>query len=112
MRTHKQHIARVGKALAATAIGLELLGKAIVSAGQIPDRVIVLGIGKPPHCHLAGIASLGRRQRIERPSHPPRQKIGLIVRELLGLPWRHVAVEDGFLHILPKGEFLRHVRIG
>ena len=109
---YEQHVAGVGEALAAPAVGLELFRQAVVDAGEVADGYVVLGVGEPPQRHVPGITGI-RLDRSPQAWHQPGEdRLAIGGREFAGLPRRHPARFDLLANGLPRAEVAVQVGCG
>ena len=103
-RVHKQHVAGVGKTLAASTVGLEIVPQAKVDARQVADCGVVLGMREPPQRCASGITGVGLNGRPQAGYQPGQQRLTIGGRQLAGLPRRHPPGLDLFPYRLPDSK--------
>ena len=104
LRAEEQHVARVGEAFAAAAVGSELPAEAKVDSREVAHRGVILGIREPAHRHRTRVAGLRVCGIIKSGVDPGEQGVFLLRTERLRLGGRHVAFADRILDLLPKNE--------
>ena len=106
--SHRHRVADVRKPLAANAVGGKLASprRPHVDAGEIADRVVVLGVAQPSQRHRTGVAGPRGGFRIERRRDPAHQLFPLGRGRLRRILRRHVAQTQ------PLGDVTEHLGLG
>ena len=104
---HELHVAEVREPLAADRVARRVDADLDVDAGQIANRIGVLGTGQPPDGHASGLAGVRGFVGFHGRSDPRRRRLALGVRRLLGrLERRHHAGLEHVGNLLPILEML------
>ena len=91
-RRHDERVAGVREAFARGAVRREIAGGLEVDAGQVADRVVVLGVAEAADDDAARVAGAGAGFGVEHGAHPGGDRAALLGARLGALLRRHLAV--------------------